>query len=54
MKREIRIENIYEDNSFYKITVDIPRRDLTLDEAKELLDKLTGEIEIAEWRAAQK
>lgn len=54
MKERINIENIYEDNSFYQITVDIPRRDLTLEEAKELLNKLQGEIEIAEWRAAQK
>ena len=38
-----------EHDACYPIEVLIPRTELTLSEAKELVDKLHAEIEIAEW-----
>jgi len=38
-----------EQEAYYPIEVILPRTELTLAEAKELLDKLTAEIEIAKW-----
>ena len=43
-----------EQEAYYPIEVLLPRTELTLEEAKELLDKLTAEIEIAEWDQVQK
>ena len=38
-----------ETEAYYPIEVLIPRSELTIAEAKELVDKLMAEIEIAEW-----
>jgi len=51
---KIKVEYIDDDSGYYPFEVIIPRTDLTLTEAKELLAKLQTEIDIAEWREASK
>jgi hypothetical protein len=47
-------EFIDEDNVQYPIEVALIQKGLTLEEAKELADDLQAQIEIAEWKDAQR
>jgi len=42
-----------EQDAYYPIQLLLPRTDLTIEEAKELVDKLQAQIEISEWNQAE-
>lgn len=55
MEDKIKVSAILEERAYHQIEIDIPRRDLTLAEAEELLDKLQAEIKITkQWEAVKK
>lgn len=54
MEDKIKVKAIIDEEVYYPIEIDIPRKELTLAEAKELAERLQAEIEIAEWDAMRK